>query len=178
LATYSNFNKAFTSIVKKFDKAQIRSINRALTSTRAKFAKDASQELGVPSGVIKRRTRIGKAKSISSELSIATKYQMSAASFKPKSVRVMSARGPRLGASYEVKGKGRTLAPGGFIVSGKGSGKKIIIQRVGDSRYPTKSVSVDVFEPLALRAKAGLQRHMVDTFTKNFKADILYASSL
>jgi hypothetical protein len=177
MAVYSSFDKAFKSIVNKFDKAQIKSINRALTSTRAKFAKDISQELGVASGVIKRRARIGKAKSISGELSIATKFEMSASLFKPKAVKVNSSRGIRIGASYEIKSRGRITAPGGFIIRGSNSGKKIIVQRVGQARSPIKSVSVDVFEPTVQRAKAGLQRHMVDTFIKNFKAEVIYASA-
>lgn len=173
------FKTIFKRLNKGVNTASQRAANRAINSTRAKYAKDVSSSLGLTSKRVRARSKIFKANKNSSDatLSITTKVLIAAHLFKPKVEKVNSARGPRRGASYEVKGRSRTLTVKGFIAQGKGSNGKVILQRVRAERYPLEIVRIDAFKTEVEGAKPSLISHLRNTFDKNFKSELNFELS-
>ncbi len=173
------FTKTFSKIQTAINKSTNRALKRALTSTRAVYAREVSADLGLT--VSKAKTRIKlfnptKDNPVAT-MSVGVKVEFSASEFKPKKTKVQSKRGPRTGASYTVKGRPTVTVQGGFVIKGKASGKNIIVQRVGDPKLPTKLVRAGGFKESVERLQPILQKHMMDTFEKNFYSELKFNMS-
>jgi hypothetical protein len=170
----------FVTAIRKMERAintsKVQALNKAGVSTRARYAKEISAELGITSARAKSRVRIYKANNgnQSVTVSIGVRVPFAASDFKPKAIAVMSALGKRYGATYTVKGRATEIAPGGFLVKGATSGKLVIIKRVGKEKYPTTTVLVPVFIEAVEKLKPVLDQHMIDTFEKTILGQIKF----
>jgi len=168
----------FAGVLNKMEKAVLTStkqaLNRAGTSTRARYAKEISSSLGITSARAKSRAKIIKTGDTGVTLSIGVRTMFAAHDFKPKVIKVQSRLGTRYAATYQVKGQGRIQTTKGFVAYGKGSAKTIIIERKGAERYPTQTVMVNVFRPAVETVQPLLQQHMLDTFKKNLDSALTY----
>jgi hypothetical protein len=165
---------AFKQIDKSVKSAATSAMNKAVNSTRAKYAKDISATLGISSSKAKSRSKIFRATGnfLKATLSIGTKIQLAAQDFKTAKIKVMSSRGLRVGATYFNKAQGRLIAPKGVIIKGKGSGKNLVLTNKGKHKYET--VRVDGFESTVEAMKPELDSYILESFKKNFKSTLDY----
>lgn len=169
----NNFGSVFRNIEKTVKTSQRQALARAATSTRAKFAQEMGK-VGIPSARARARTKIIR-NAQAAIISIGMRVLFALHDFSPGEKRVTSAAGKRYAATYKVKGQGRVLAGNGaFLAEGKNSRKKIIIQRVGDARYPTTTVLTDIFQVEADRISDSLTEHMSNRFEIEFKHSLQY----
>jgi hypothetical protein len=173
----NEFVTVFRNMERAINTSKKQALNKAGVSTRARYAKEISADIGISSARAKSRVRIYKGSSegtLSVTVSIGVRVPFAAQDFKPKAIAVMSALGKRFGATYTVKGRATELAPGGFLVTGSQSGKLVVIKRVGKDRYPTTTVLVPVFLEAVERLKPLLDQHMIDTFERTILSQIKF----
>lgn len=175
----TTFANAFRKIDLAIKRSTDQALRRAGTSTKALFAKEISAQLGITSKRAKSRAKIinPNESNQSVVLSIGVRLEFAAHDFKPKKTKVDSRLGKRFGATYTVKGRSTVTVPNAFLVKGAKSGKNIIIQRVGDSRYPTKTVLVAVFRKSVEELRPMLADHLAKTFEKNYKSNLKFNTS-
>lgn len=171
----NNFTQVFKKIEKAVNSSSNQAMNKALTNTKTLYAKNLSAELGIPSTRIKQRAKINKVNSGSNvgSLDIGIKVKFAAQDFKPTKTKVESARGLRYGASIKIGQQNKQLVEGAFFATAK-SGKKLVISRVSDARYPTKTELLDVFAESVEKMKPILFDYLRESFDKNLKSQLDY----
>lgn len=178
MAQYKSFKDCLRKIERSVASASNRATNRALTSTRALYAKKARADLGLESAKVKRRSRLTKATRSNrlTTLSIGIKFMFAAHDFKVSSKAVNTRVGKRRTAQYQVKTGSKTLLPGSFVtaVNNRSTTKKLIMYRTTQARYPIKVRKVDDFSIYVNRIKPELQKHLRDSMKDNFDADVKY----
>lgn len=176
MATHSSFAGVFRKIERAVSTSTTQSLNKAMNQTKTKYAKDVSQELGLPSGRVKARAKIFSAKkgNKSVTMSVGTRVIFAAHDFKARKQAVDTRLGVRYGATIQIGKRPRTSLLGqSFLVKAK-SGKKIVIERAGDARYPTKTTLVNVFTETVLSKVNELTAYASDKFKDIIRKQIDY----
>lgn len=165
--------EAFKKIEKVMLTSQRQALARASNSTKARFSQEMTK-VGIPSARAKARTKIIRTAQ-AAILSIGIRVQLAIHDFSPGEKRIMTPAGKRYAATYKIKGKDRAIVgDGAFLATGKGSGKKIILQRVGDARYPTKTVLTDIFEQTVQDVSGTLAEYMGERFAIEYNHAVSY----
>lgn len=100
------------------------------------------------------------------------------AAFSPKSKKVKTARGRRIGVTILIGGN-RELVPGGFLATLK-SGKVGVFQRVGSERLPIKQMFAKQLSDLFHNTSglpAATKTFANEIFRKSFKRDFEFYKS-
>lgn len=173
-----SFKDVFKKIEKSVNTSTNQALNKAATSAKAFYAKEVSKELGVSSAKVKARAKVFKPTELRPNLtlSIGVQKKFAAQDFSVSKQKVMTDKGPRWNASYKLKGGDKRPLPGAFLTVAHNSitSKKLVLERVGDSRYPTRTVMVDDFIPTVERHAASIQQHMVEMFMRNLESQLKY----
>lgn len=170
----SSFVKVFKNIDKAVNAAKKQALQRAGNSTRAQYVKEISDDLGISGKRAKSRAVVySKNKTNDVSLSIGVRSQLNAHDFKIKPVKVDTSSGQRIGAQYTVKGRAPETTTKGFIVKAQ-SGKNLVMQRTGDSRYGIEVTKVDVFIDAVTKLVPSLKSHIKKAFEDHFKSRIKY----
>lgn len=177
-------HKDFRSFAKKLEKAvnselkraASRSINRALTSTKAKLSSEASKESGAKVGEIKKRIGTWNASSTKPSGAMVTFAKpMSLSIFSPKVKTVKTEKGKRQGVTVKL-GSEKQLVPGGFLFTKKHAGSKIkaVFARIGQARLPIKKLFTNFLAKIMLKpsAQKSAKEHALKTFEKNFTHEL------
>lgn len=169
----NDFIKAFKKIQKAINTSANQAMNKALTNTKTLYAKKVASTLGVSSARIKKRAKVNKvnADSRKGSLDIGIRVKFAAQDFKPSKIKVESSKGKRTGATIKVGQGERTKIDGVFIAKAK-SGKTLVISRVGDERYPTKTVLTNEFEKAVTKEQTSLVEYLRESFDKNLKSQL------
>jgi hypothetical protein len=155
--------------------ATVKSLNRALGSTRTEASRIAQAELSM------KRTEalknllftIAKQPSLEAKIRIGGRG-ISLMAFSPKKVRVQTKRGRRIGVSILVKGV-RQIVPGGFLAT-MPNGKRGVFARKGQAQYPIKQLfsKVSPLADLLATRTPKLQQVAEAAFRKNFDHDFSF----
>lgn len=176
------FKKAFRGIDSAIKQGTARALNRALSSAKTKMVRALREETGLTNKVVNRRvleTKANQAK-LRARLGIAIKVGIPLSEFSPKlkTSRVVHKGNRRAtkhyGVSVKIGKQGRQLVPGGFLVSGRNSGKSLVLARKGKAPRPTVVLRTMLFTETAKAARAEAQRHMANTFNKDVSGYIDY----
>lgn len=174
MAEYTSLKGIFDKVERAVLQGRKSAAKKAANSTRAMLAQIVKEDIGIPSAKTKKRTKVFKADESGISVSVGTKYLFPVHDFGPRRVKVMSQRGPRQGVTYQVKGQARVIAPNGFMVEGKTSKKKIVVQRKTENRYPTTNVVIDIFRNKVLNLRSKLQDYLKDMYAKNLEGEIKF----
>lgn len=171
----NNFNAVFKKIEKAVNNSSNQAMNKALTNTKTLYAKNVSAILGVPSARVKQRAKINKVNSGSNigSIDIGIRVKFAAQDFSPSKTKVESSRGKRTGVAIKIgKGSQRVNVQGGAFMATAKNGKKIVINRVNDARYPTTTVLLNVFVDTVNQQLPELKLYLLEAFNKNLKSQL------
>ena len=129
-----------------------RAMNRSISSTKTYISKSLRNELSLPNAIVSKRLKLNKvAKGIKdpyafrANVAIAMKRLFPMRFFKPKSKKVKTSRGIRIGVTTKIGKAARTLVPKAFMIMLK-NGVPVVAQRKGKERTPTREVYTEAWQ--------------------------------
>lgn len=155
--------------------AVVRTINRAMDQANTAARREISEKLGVKQKDLKTRITVIRAtsKNPTAELLIANK-KVPLVAFSPRPVKVMSARGPRIGVSVVIDGV-RQIVKGAFLTDMR-SGKRGVFERKGRKRLPIRQMfAAEISKLINMNVLTDkLRKVVVDSVNKNLQANLSY----
>lgn len=171
----NNFTQVFKKLEKAVKASSNQAMNKALTNTKTLYAKNVSEILGVPSARLKQRAKINKVNSNANvgSIDIGVRVKFAAQDFSPIKTRVPTNRGERRGVAIKIgKSGSRVQVEGSAFLASAKNGKKIVINRVSDNRYPTTTVLLNVFVDTVNKQIPTLKLYLLEAFNKNLKSQL------
>lgn len=131
---------------KEIPRATVTALNRTGNAVMSRTARSVARQTKVKAKTIRKRMPKQRAnkRTMSFKFRTFTQGIPVHSQFTPTQLSSnIKTRRARVQGKYGVKWRGTTF-PGSFVATPRRGGKPVVIQRKGQSRYPTKTVTVEV----------------------------------